>query len=129
MIKIKLISVILLLIVVASLLVSCRKDESPEQEASILDVKSMDYSDFFTDIVYHRDIIPNENVALKYADFVFENSLGKNTADYKNVNVYYDAKKEIWLVNYSIDVNTVGGDISIVFSKATGEIINISFGE
>jgi hypothetical protein len=118
-----------LFIIAASFLISCSKDGNSKQEISNPDVKSMDYNDFLTDIVYDEDIIPNENIALKYADFIFENTLGKNIDDYKNINVYYDAKNEIWLVNYSIDVNTVGGDTSIAISKKTGEIVNISFGE
>lgn len=77
---------------------------------------------------YKGDIINDESMAKEYANLIMANTLQKNIKDYKVVDVSFD-NNDLWIVNYCMDEQTLGGDISIMISRKDGKITKILFGE
>lgn len=86
-------------------------------------------SELYADGLYIGDVIPNKKVAKEYGNLILTNTLQKNLKDYKVVDVDFKSEKNLWIVNYSIDEMTLGGDISIEISKKNGKVNHIKFGE
>ena len=77
-------------------------------------------------------IIPNEKVALRVAETIFD-GMKKSEAvqDYVAQSVFYDNQDEIWIVTFwnNSDQTTLGGDCNIAIQKKDGKVLRIWFGE
>ena len=60
---------------------------------------------------------------------ILEKILEKDINEYKEVNISYDTKKEIWVLTYSLGKETLGGDVNVAIEKKRGEILLIWLGE
>ena len=109
--------------------VSCQKNTKIDNSEEI--VANVDFNSFSFDgeATYNDDIIKDAKTAKEYANIIITNTLKKDLKQYKEVTISYDSNDSIWIINYCIDYETVGGDISIAISKKTGEIKKIWFGE
>ena len=101
-------------------------DLSYSYETGSLDVEEVKNSG---DALFDGDIISDKDIAAAYAGIIVSDTLKKDINNYKTVNVVHDENKGIWSVDFSIDRDTVGGDINIMLSQKTGEVILICFGE
>lgn len=90
---------------------------------------SINQSAQYADGLYIGDVIPNKKVAKEYGNLIMTNTLQKKLKDYKVVNVDFNSEKNLYIINYSIDEMTLGGDISIEISKKNGKVNYIKFGE
>ena len=90
---------------------------------------SINQSAQYADGLYIGDVVPNKKVAKEYGNLIMTNTLQKNLKDYKVVNVDFNSEKNLYIINYSIDEMTLGGDISIEISKKNGKVNYIKFGE
>lgn len=106
-----------------------QKENSKNSNFHTIVKESFEFKTLENESYFNDDIIMDEVTAKKYADLVFVNTLKKDLNNYKACNTtFYEANK-IWVITYGINYETVGGDISIVLSAETGEILKISFGE
>lgn len=121
MVKIKL-SLIMSLLIGGIFMSSCNFKNSIEKNT---------ISDFPTSAIgiYQGDIIKDEDTAGVYADLILAKTLEVGKGVYTQRSVLYDSEKEIWNINFIINEDTAGGDISVIISQKTGEIIKIQFGE
>lgn len=90
---------------------------------------NFDLPSLTNEAAYNGDIVVNAESAKQYANTILKETLEKDLNEYKVVNVMYDSNNNVWVINYGIDEETVGGDISIAISKKTGEVLKIWFGE
>ena len=112
------------------MLTACESKTSDEDATeTTTTTTSITQSEQYADGLYIGDVIPNKKVAKEYGNLILTNTLQKNIKDYKVVNVDYNSEKNLWIVNYSIDEMTLGGDISIEISKKNGKVNHIEFGE
>ena len=79
--------------------------------------------------IYTEKIISNKRIALEYSNMILEKILEKDINEYKEVNISYDTKKEIWVLTYSLGKETLGGDVNVAIEKKRGEILLIWLGE
>ena len=131
MVKTKSVFLLCVILGVMFMLASCEKSTSVKSSNDTSPiVEPIDFNScyFVEDAVYRGDIIQNANAAKSYANIVMT-EIDQDLQQYKNVTVSYDSKNSIWVINYGIDDETVGGDVSIAISKKTGEIKRIWFGE
>ena len=91
-------------------------------------VASTDYDSLKGDETYTGDIIKSVDSAKEYASIVMK-EIGQDLKRYKIVTAAFDSNSTIWVINYQIDNDTDGGDVSIAISQKTGEIKQIWFGE
>ena len=116
---------------------SCKTDNSDDVFGDISDLSfsyetgSLDVEEVKNsgDALFDGDIISDKDIAATYAGIIVSDTLKKDINKYKTVNVVHDENKGIWSVDFSIDRDTVGGDINIMLSQKTGEVILICFGE
>jgi len=81
---------------------------------------------------YKKDVIPDEDTAIKIAEAIFNGMEKSKTAEeYTPQSVYYDVQDEIWIVTFfkKSDKITVGNDCSIAMQKKDGKVLRIWFGE
>lgn len=76
-----------------------------------------------------EEIIIDKTIALEYSNMILEKVLKKDINEYKEVNINYDSKKEVWILTYGWEEETLGGDINIAIDKKTGEVLLIWSGE
>lgn len=112
------------------MLTSCEsKTNNEDTTETTTTTTSINQSESYADGLYIGDVIQNKKVAKEYGNLIMTNTLQKNLKDYKVVNVDFNNEKNLWIVNYSIDEMTLGGDISIEISKKNGKVNYIEFGE
>lgn len=80
-------------------------------------------------VAYQNDIVIDKDTAIEYANLIMTNVLKKDVKNYKLVYIGLDTNSDVWVINYCIDEETVGGCIGIALSKKTGEVIKVWFGE
>ena len=130
MLNFKKLATIFCLISVIVILTSCEsKTNNEDTTETTTTATSINQSESYADGLYIGDVIPNKKVAKEYGNLILTNTLQKNLEDYKVVNVDFNREKKLWLVNYSKDKMTLGGDISIEISKKNGKVNHIEFGE
>lgn len=118
------------MISVIVILTACEsKTNNEDTTETTTTTTSINQSESYADGLYIGDVIPNKKVAKEYGNLIMTNTLQKNLKDYKVVNVDFNNEKNLWIVNYSIDKMTLGGDISIEISKKNGKVNYIEFGE
>lgn len=83
----------------------------------------------YNDGAYNGDIIKDESAAKEYADFIMRNTLKQNIKDYNVIDISPDDSHNLWIVHYSVDELTLGGDVRIEISKKDGRVNKILFGE
>ena len=93
---------------------SCKTDNSDDVFGDISDL-SFSYETGSLDV----EEVKNSGDALFDGDIISD----------KDIAATYAGNKGIWSVDFSIDRDTVGGDINIMLSQKTGEVILICFGE
>lgn len=112
------------------MLTSCSNSSVDDNNKDLSNLnKSINKTENYNEGTYTGNIIKNNSVAKKYANMIMRNTLKQKLEDYKKVDVSLDKNQNIWIVNYSVDEQTVGGDITIEISKKNGEVNKISFGE
>lgn len=130
MLNFKKLATIFCLISAIVMLTACESKTNKEDTAkTTTTTTSVTQSAQYADGLYIGDVIPNKKVAKEYGNLILTNTLQKNLKDYKVVNVDYNSEKNLWIVNYSIDEMTLGGDVSIEISKKNGKVNYIKFGE
>lgn len=130
MLNFKKLATILCLISAIVMLTACESKTNDEDATeTTTTTTSINQSAQYADGLYIGDVIPNKKVAKEYGNLILTNALQKNLKDYKVVNVDFNNEKNLWIVNYSIDEMTLGGDISIEISKKNGKVNYIKFGE
>lgn len=129
MVKIKIALLTICILGVLFMSVSCKKSDSLNSPNETTGSYCFDLQSLKDVAIYNSDVIVNAEAAKQYASIIFKETLRKNINDYKKVTVMFDSNKNIWIVQYNIDDDTVGGDISIAISKKNGEVIKIWFGE
>ena len=112
------------------MLTSCSNSSVDDKNKDLSNLnKSISKTENYNEGTYTGNIIKNNSVAKKYANMIMRNTLKQNLEDYKKVDVSLDENQNIWIVNYSVDEQTLGSDITIEISKKNGEVNKISFGE
>lgn len=130
MLNFKKLATILCLISAIIMLTACEsKTNNKDTTETTTTTTSINQSAQYADGLYIGDVVPNKKVAKEYGNLIMTNTLQKNLKDYKVVNVDFNSEKNLWIVNYSIDEMTLGGDISIEISKKNGKVNYIKFGE
>ena len=130
MLNFKKLATIFCMISVIVMLTACEsKTNNEDTTETTTTATSINQSESYADGLYIGDVIPNKKVAKEYGNLIMTNTLQKNLKDYKVVNVDFNNEKNLWIVNYSIDEMTLGGDISIEISKKNGKVNYIEFGE
>ena len=130
MLNFKKLATIFCLISVIVILTSCEsKTNNEDTTETTTTATSINQSESYADGLYIGNVIPNKKVAKEYGNLILANTLQKNLEDYKVVNVDFNSEKKLWIVNYSKDKMTLGGDISIEISKKNGKVNHIEFGE
>lgn len=130
MLNFKKLATIFCLISAIVILTSCEsKTNNEDTTETTTTATSINQSESYVDGLYIGDVIPNKKVAKEYGNLILTNTLQKNLEDYKVVNVDFNSEKKLWIVNYSKDKMTLGGDISIEISKKNGKVNHIEFGE
>lgn len=132
MVKTKLSTIIITLIGVLLLFTSCKKNDKAESSSYLArEIENVDFGSysFESEATFGGDVIINSDIAEQYANIVFRDTLGKDLKQFNVVTVSFDSKNSIWVINYCINEQTVGEDVSIAISKKTGEIKKIWFGE
>ena len=130
MLNFKKLATIFCMISVIVMLTACEsKTNNEDTTETTTTTTSINQSESYADGLYIGDVIPNKKVAKEYGNLIMTNTLQKNLKNYKVVNVDFNNEKNLWIVNYSIDKMTLGGDISIEISKKNGKINYIEFGE
>ncbi|MGN1131314.1 MAG: NTF2 fold immunity protein [Ruminococcus sp.] len=127
MFNIKKITVIISLLSAVVMLSACQS--STNNEVTTETTTSVQQSVLNNDGSFSGDIINDESTAREYADLILTNTLQKNKNDYKEIDVSFDKNHNLWIVHYSIDELTLGGDIRIEISKENGKVNKIIFGE
>lgn len=130
MLKSKIVLFTILILCVLS--ASCKKSSdmiSIESSNESIGSYNFDRQKLKDEATYVGDVIVNAESVKMYANVVLQGTLGKDLNDYKEVTVMLDSNNKVWVVNYGIGEETVGGDISIAISRKTGEILKIWFGE
>ena len=116
---------------------SCKTNNSDDVFGNVSDL-SYSYETGIVDIdrikksgeaLFDGDVISDKDIAVKYAKIIVSETLRKDINNYKIINVIHDDNKGIWSVDFSVGQDTIGGDINIILSQKTGEIILICFGE
>ena len=124
----KIITFVSLMLII--MLTSCSNSSVDDKNKDLSDLnKSINKTENYNEGTYTGNIIKNNSVAKKYANMIMRNTLKQNLEDYKKVDVSFDENQNIWIVNYFVDEQTLGGDITIEISKKNGEVSKISFGE
>ena len=124
----KIITFVSLMLII--MLTSCSNSSVDDKNKDLSDLnKSINKTENYNEGTYTGNIIKNNSVAKKYANMIMRNTLKQNLEDYKKVDVSLDENQNIWIVNYSVDEQTLGSDITIEISKKNGEVSKISFGE
>lgn len=111
---------------------SCNKNSNVNESGNLDAQNESELCDSYVsseNTAYDYDIIPNADVAKQYANIVFKEALKRDLDKYKIVKVSFDSANNIWIVNYWVDEQTLGGDINIEIFKKTGEIKKIWAGE
>ena len=130
MLNFKKLATIFCLISAIVILTSCESKSNNEYTTeTTTTATSINQSESYADGLYIGNVIPNKKVAKEYGNLILTNTLQKNLEDYKVVNVDFNSEKKLWIVNYSKDKMTLGGDISIEISKKNGKVNHIEFGE
>lgn len=130
MLNLKKTATIFCLISVIVMITACEsKTNNKDTTETTTNATFINQSELYADGLYIGDVIPNKKVAKEYGNLILTNTLQKNLKDYKVVNVDFKSEKKLWIVNYSLDEMTLGGDISIEISKKNGEVNHIKFGE
>lgn len=130
MLNFKKLATIFCMISVIVMLTACEsKTNNEDTTETTTTTTSINQSESYADGLYIGDVIQNKKVAKEYGNLIMTNTLQKNLKDYKVVNVDFNNEKNLWIVNYSIDEMTLGGDISIEISKKNGKVNYIEFGE
>lgn len=130
MLNFKKLATIFCMISVIVMLTACEsKTNNEDTTETTTTATSINQSESYADGLYIGDVIPNKKVAKEYGNLIMTNTLQKNLKNYKVVNVDFNNEKNLWIVNYSIDKMTLGGDISIEISKKNGKVNYIEFGE
>ena len=130
MLNFKKFAAIFCLISVIVMITACEsKTNNKDTTETTTNATFINQSELYADGLYIGDVIPNKKVAKEYGNLILTNTLQKNLKDYKVVNVDFKSEKKLWIVNYSIDEMTLGGDISIEISKKNGKVNYIKFGE
>ena len=130
MLNFKKLATIFCMISVIVMLTACEsKTNNEDTKETTTTTTSINQSESYADGLYIGDVIPNKKVAKEYGNLIMTNTLQKNLKNYKVVNVDFNNEKNLWIVNYSIDKMTLGGDISIEISKKNGKVNYIEFGE
>lgn len=130
MLNFKKLATIFCMISVIVMLTACEsKANNEDTKETTTTTTSINQSESYADGLYIGDVIPNKKVAKEYGNLIMTNTLQKNLKNYKVVNVDFNNEKNLWIVNYSIDEMTLGGDISIEISKKNGKVNYIEFGE
>ena len=130
MLNFKKLATIFCMISVIVMLTACEsKTNNEDTTETTTTTTSINQSESYADGLYIGDVIQNKKVAKEYGNLIMTNTLQKNLKDYKVVNVDFNNEKNLWIVNYSIDKMTLGGDISIEISKKNGKVNYIEFGE
>lgn len=130
MLNFRKLTTIFCMISVIVMLTSCEsKTNNEDTTETTTTATSINQSESYADGLYIGDVIPNKKVAKEYGNLIMTNTLQKNLKNYKVVNVDFNNEKNLWIVNYSIDKMTLGGDISIEISKKNGKVNYIEFGE
>lgn len=77
-----------------------------------------------------KNYIDDADTAQSIADAVILSIVGE---EYFNkligVNVAYDKKKELWIVNRNLGPTTLGGDYTCAIRRSNGEILKVWAGE
>ena len=116
---------------------SCKTNNSDDVFGNVSDL-SYSYETGIVDLdriknsgeaLFDGDVISDKDIAVKYAKIIVSETLRKDINNYKIINVIHDDNKGIWSVDFSVGQDTIGGDINIILSQKTGEIILICFGE
>lgn len=130
MLNFKKFAAIFCLISVIFMITACEsKTNNKDTTETTTNATFINQSELYADGLYIGDVIPNKKVAKEYGNLILTNTLQKNLKDYKVVNVDFNNEKNLWIVNYSIDEMTLGGDLSIEISKKNGKVNYIEFGE
>lgn len=102
---------------------------SPENQEDIDAMFNfIDNIDEDTSGIFNEDLIPDEETALEYAVFLFSLRMNKNPDGFKHQTAIYNQERDLWLVMFAVDEDTLGGDYTFVFSKKSGEVKMIQFG-
>lgn len=130
MLNFKKLATIFCMISVIVMLTACEsKTNNEDTTETTTTTTSINQSESYADGLYIGDVIPNKKVAKEHGNLIMTNTLQKNLKNYKVVNVDFNNEKNLWIVNYSIDKMTLGGDISIEISKKNSKVNYIEFGE
>lgn len=81
---------------------------------------------------YTKDIIPDEETAVKMANIIFKNLQKEGYCkNYSLQEIFFDEEDKIWILSYweSTDEMITGSDCSIALKKSNGEVLRIWFGE
>lgn len=101
---------------------------SSKSKESDSTVESIQYEAMQGEATYNGDIVKSVDAAKEYANIVMK-EIGQDLKKYKVVTAAFDSNSRIWVINYGIDEETMGGDVSIAIAQKTGEIKQIWFGE
>lgn len=126
MVKLKKVLSMVLVLGMLGTLASCKKNDT--DTPSITGCR-FDQASLNGEASYDGDVIKDQTAAKAYADLIIEKTLDKTLSHYKDIGIAFDSDNGIWVVSYGIDEDTLGGDIRVAFSKKTGEVLKIWFGE
>lgn len=119
---VKRMAMILFIVVSGVILFGCQvKEKEPNIRYESITISSDEIS--FADTV-----IPDGDTAKAMADVIVTKTLKDNSL-YNEIEIVYDRANGLWKVTYLSNEYTVGGDVTIILSEKTGEVLSIVHGE
>ncbi len=135
----KIFSILFVIILILSIGVGCNNKSTNEgnNDMSILEFNMNDMRliekilDEYTsekvvgETVYLEKYYTAEEVIEEIQPILIEVFGQDEVSDKNDINISYDSKNEIWLIERSEITDEVGGGLNVLISKATGEVLAI----
>ena len=110
------------------LLVSC-KNETNNLDPSDTAIES-EYSTNMEGSTVIQDYVDNAATAQSIGDAVIKSIVGEDKfSQLIGVEVSYDEKNQVWLVNRNLGPDTLGGDYTCAVQKSNGQVLKVWAGE